>query len=232
MPRPALSRADERRGAIESRPLGGRVSRGVGGGGVLGSGGRRRPRANWWPTLRGGRGHGSAFRPRRLVHAVEGLFRFTQPPDWDEGRSGPVRMCTAASKGRQEALDLHPPTTQVKEIKPPPGIELFRHGDDEKLAERKRTERADPKGRKFVESLCASPFRQIRPGRHCRIPACGGGREGRERGRNGPAAPGRATIARIGHHPDPRDGPTSTRSSGEEWQTLARRESEAPGAAR
>jgi hypothetical protein len=47
----------------------------------------------------------------RLVHAIDWLFRFTQPQDWEEG-SRPVVWPSARTQ--QEALDLSP--SQVKEI--------------------------------------------------------------------------------------------------------------------
>src|SRR3981189_3270050 len=47
----------------------------------------------------------------RLVHAVDWLFRFTQPQDWEKG-GRPVVWPSASMQ--QEALDLSP--TQVKEI--------------------------------------------------------------------------------------------------------------------
>jgi replication initiation protein RepC len=47
----------------------------------------------------------------RLVHAVDWLFRFTQPQDWEQGRR-PVVWPSASMQ--QEALGLSP--TQVKEI--------------------------------------------------------------------------------------------------------------------
>src|SRR3954454_21622236 len=47
----------------------------------------------------------------RLVHAVDWLFRFTQPQDWERG-GRPVVWPSAAMQ--QEALGLSP--TQVKEI--------------------------------------------------------------------------------------------------------------------
>ena len=49
--------------------------------------------------------------PPRLVHAVDWLFRFTQPQDWERG-SRPVVWPSASMQ--QEALGLSP--TQVKEI--------------------------------------------------------------------------------------------------------------------
>jgi replication initiation protein RepC len=48
----------------------------------------------------------------RLVHAVDWLFRFTQPQDWEEGGGRPVVWPSASMQ--QEALGLSP--TQVKEI--------------------------------------------------------------------------------------------------------------------
>jgi len=47
----------------------------------------------------------------RIVHAVDWLFRFTQPQDWDEG-SRPIVWPSASMQ--EEALGLSP--TQVKEI--------------------------------------------------------------------------------------------------------------------
>ena len=47
----------------------------------------------------------------RLVHAVDWLFRFTQPQDWEQG-SRPIVWPSASMQ--QEALGLSP--TQVKEI--------------------------------------------------------------------------------------------------------------------
>ncbi len=49
--------------------------------------------------------------PPRLIHAIDWLFRFTQPQDWVEG-SRPVVWPSA--RMQQEALDLSP--SQVKEI--------------------------------------------------------------------------------------------------------------------
>ena len=47
----------------------------------------------------------------RLVHAVDWLFRFTQPQDWEKG-SRPIVWPSA--RMQQEALGLSP--TQVKAI--------------------------------------------------------------------------------------------------------------------
>ena len=47
----------------------------------------------------------------RLVHAIDWLFRFTQPQDWEQG-SRPIVWPSASMQ--QEALGLSP--TQVKEI--------------------------------------------------------------------------------------------------------------------
>ena len=52
--------------------------------------------------LQGGSAAGSAFR-RALVHAVDWLFRFTQPQDWEAG-ARPIVWPSASMQ--QEALGL------------------------------------------------------------------------------------------------------------------------------
>ena len=149
----------------------------------------------------------------RLVHAVDWLFRFTQPQDWEKG-SRPVVWPSASMQ--QEALGLSP--TQVKEI----NRRLIELGlvTMKDSPNGKRYGKRDPKGR-IVEAygFDLSPI----AGRHAEF------RRLAEEGRAERAAMGRlrrrATIARkaiiqileTAHE---------YAIEGEEWQTLAR-ESEA-----
>jgi len=149
----------------------------------------------------------------RLVHAVDWLFRFTQPQDWEKG-GRPVVWPSASMQ--QEALGLSP--TQVKEI----NRRLIELGlvTMKDSPNGKRYGKRDPKGR-IVEAygFDLSPI----AGRHAEF------RRLAEEGRAERAAMGRlrrrATIARkaiiqileTAHE---------YAIEGEEWQTLAR-ESEA-----
>jgi hypothetical protein len=129
----------------------------------------------------------------RLVHAVDWLFRFTQPQNWEQG-GRPVVW--PSSSMQQEALGLSP--TQVKEIKRrliELGLVTMKDSPNGK-----RYGKRDPKGR-IVEAygFDLSPV----AARHAEFVRLA------EEGRAERAAMGRlrrrATIAQ-GHRPDPRDG--------------------------
>ena len=81
----------------------------------------------------------------RLVHAVDWLFRFTQPQDWAEG-SRPIVWPSAAMQ--QEALGLSP--TQVKASEPV--ADRARAGDDEGQPERQALRQAASADGRIVEA--------------------------------------------------------------------------------
>jgi hypothetical protein len=123
----------------------------------------------------------------RLVHAVDWLFRFTQPQDWEK-ESRPVVWPSASMQ--EEALGLSP--TQVKGI----NRSLIELGlvTMKDSPNGKRYGKRDPKGRIIADRRTP-----------CRICAPRGGGEGGTR-RHAASAPAGDDRAQ-GHRPDPRDGP-------------------------
>jgi replication initiation protein RepC len=145
----------------------------------------------------------------RLVHAVDWLFRFTQPQDWEQG-ARPVVWPSAALQ--QETLGLSP--TQVKHInRRLIELDLVTMKDS---PNGKRYGQRDPKGR-IVEAygFDLSPI-AVRHGEFVRLA---------EEGRAERALMGRlrrrATIARKGIV-QILETAAEYGFAGEEWQTLAR----------
>ena len=130
----------------------------------------------------------------RLVHAVDWLFRFTQPQDW--GRGGRPIVWPSASM-QQEALGLSP--TRAKAINRAlieAGLITMKDSPNGK-----RYGKRDPKGR-IVEAygFDLSPI----AARHAEFVRLAEEAQGGAR-RDGPAAPA-GDDRPQGHHPDPRDG--------------------------
>ena len=129
----------------------------------------------------------------RLVHAVDWLFRFTQPQDW--GRGGRPIVWPSASL-QQEALGLS--ATRVKAINRAlieAGLITMKDSPNGK-----RYGRARPQGQ-HRRGLRLRPLADRRAPRGVR--AAGRGGAGGARG-DGPAAPAGDDRPQR-HHPDPRD---------------------------
>ena len=129
----------------------------------------------------------------RLVHAVDWLFRFTQPQDW--GRGGRPIVWPSASMQR-EALGLSPTPGEGDQ----PGADRGRADHHEGQPERQALRRARPGGADH-RGLRLRPLADRRTA--CGVRAPGRGGPGGAGG-DGPAAPAGDDRPER-HHPDPRD---------------------------
>ena len=151
----------------------------------------------------------------RLVHAVDWLFRFTQPQDWEEG-SRPIVWPSASMQ--QEALGLSP--TQAKAAQPPSDRARPRH--DEGQPERQALRQARPADgpdcrglrlrsrRRSPRAMPNSAAWRRRAGRSAPLwAACAGARRSRARAsrRSSRRPPNTRSRARSGKRSPARAGP-------------------------